>query len=150
MIIKHLEYKEKAIKRLLDISNELLDGNTNENIIFKAPTGAGKTIIIADFLLRLIEKRTDHKTFSIIWAAPRKLHLQSYEKLEEFFKENRVLECSNIEELTDKKISENEILFLNWESINKKDNVFIRENENEFNLTSIIKKILRKAEKLFW
>ncbi|MBN1971113.1 MAG: DEAD/DEAH box helicase family protein [Candidatus Delongbacteria bacterium] len=148
MIIKHLEYKEKAIKRLLEISNELLDGNTNENLIFKAPTGAGKTIIIADFLLRLIEKRTDNKTLSFIWAAPRKLHLQSYEKLEEFYKQNRVLECSNIEELTDKKISENEILFLNWESINKKDNVFIRENENDFNLTSIISNTIEDGREI--
>ena len=148
MIIKNLEYKEKAIKKLLDISNELLDGNSNENIIFKAPTGAGKTIIIADFLLRLVEKRKDNKTFSFIWAAPRKLHLQSKEKLEEFYKENRVLECSNLEELTDKKISENEILFLNWESINKKDNVFIRENENDFNLTSIISNTVAEGREI--
>lgn len=145
MVIKNVEYKEKAIKKLLEITNELLDGNSNENIIFKAPTGAGKTIIIADYLLRLVDKRTDSKTFSFIWAAPRKLHLQSKEKLEEFYKENRVLECSNLEELTDKKISENEILFLNWESINKKDNVFIRENENDFNLTSIIKNTLEEG-----
>lgn len=148
MIIKNLEYKEKAIKKLLDITNELLDGNSNENIIFKAPTGAGKTIIIADFLLRLVDKRNDNKTFSFIWAAPRKLHLQSKEKLEEFYKENRVLECSNLEQLTDKKISENEILFLNWESINKKDNVFIRENENDFNLTSIINNTVEEGREI--
>lgn len=148
MVIKNLEYKEKAIKKLLDIANELLDGSSNDNIIFKAPTGAGKTIIMADFLLRFVEQRNDSKTFSFIWAAPRKLHLQSYEKLEEFYKENRVLECSNIEELTDKKISENEILFLNWESINKKDNVFIRENENDFNLTSIIKNTLEEGREI--
>ncbi|MFA6027184.1 MAG: DEAD/DEAH box helicase family protein [Ignavibacteriaceae bacterium] len=148
MIIKNLMYKEKAIAKLLDLTNELLEGNSNENIIFKAPTGAGKTIIIADFLLRLVEKRNDSKTFSFIWAAPRKLHLQSKEKLEEFYKENRVLECSNLEELTDKKISENEILFLNWESINKKDNVFIRENENDFNLTSIIKNTVEEGREI--
>ena len=133
---------------MLDIANELLDGNSNENIIFKAPTGAGKTIIIADFLLRLVEKRKDGKIFSFIWAAPRKLHLQSKEKLEEFYKENRVLECSNLEDLTDKKISENEILFLNWESINKKDNVFIRENENDFNLTSIITNTVEEGREI--
>lgn len=148
MIFKNLEYKEKAIKKLLDIANELLDGNTNENMIFKAPTGAGKTIIMADFLLRLVEKRNDNKIFSFIWAAPRKLHLQSKEKLEEFYKENRVLDCSNLEELTDKKISENEILFLNWESINKKDNVFIRENENDFNLTSIINNTIEEGREI--
>ncbi len=148
MIIKNLEYKEKAINKLLEMTNELLDGKTNENIIFKAPTGAGKTIIIADFLLRLVEKRDDSKTFSFIWAAPRKLHIQSKEKLEEFYKDNRVLECSNLEELTDKKISENEILFLNWESINKKDNVFIRENENDFNLTSIINNTVEEGREI--
>lgn len=63
MVIKNLEYKEKAIKKLLEVTSELMEGNSNENIIFKAPTGAGKTIIIADFLLRLVEKRTDSKAF---------------------------------------------------------------------------------------
>lgn len=148
MIIKNLEYKEKAIKKLLDTANELLETAGNDNIIFKAPTGAGKTIIMADFLLQFVSNRKDSKTFSFIWAAPRKLHLQSKEKLEGFFKETRVLECSNIEELVDKKISENEILFLNWESINKKDNVFIRENENDFNLTSIISNTLEEGREI--
>lgn len=68
--------------------------------------------------------------------------MQSKEKLEDFYKESRVLECSNLEELADKKISENGILFLNWESINKKENVFIRENETDFNLTSIVNNTL--------
>lgn len=148
MIIKSLKYKEKAIAKLLDITNELLEGNSNESIIFKAPTGSGKTIIIADFLLRFVSNRKDSKTFSFIWAAPRKLHLQSKEKLEEFYKENRVLECSNLEDLNDKKISENEIFFLNWESINKKDNVFIRENENDFNLTSIISNTVAEGREI--
>ncbi len=148
MIIKNLKYKEKAIVKLLATTNELLESKSNENIIFKAPTGAGKTIIIADFLLRFVSNRNDSKTFSFIWAAPRKLHLQSKEKLDSFYKENRVLECSNLEELTDKKISENEILFINWESINKKDNVFIRENENDFNLTSIINNTIEEGREI--
>jgi type III restriction enzyme len=148
MIIKNLEYKEKAIKKLLEYSNDLIESNNPESIIFKAPTGSGKTIMMADFLLRFVNERKDHKTFSFIWAAPRKLHIQSREKLEEFYKENRVLECSNVEELTDKKIAENEILFLNWESINKKDNVFIRENENDFNLTSIIKNTIEEGREI--
>ncbi len=142
MIIKTLQYKEKAIGELLNKANELLESKYNDSIIFKAPTGAGKTIIMADFLLRFVSNRKDSRTFSFIWAAPRKLHLQSKEKLDEFYKENRVLECSNIEDLTDKKIAENEILFLNWESINKKDNVFIKENESDFNLTAIVNNTL--------
>lgn len=138
MIIKNLKYKEKAVRQLIEKVNELIGEDGSDNVIFKAPTGAGKTIIMAESLLVLVSNRKDNKTFSFIWAAPRKLHLQSKEKLENFYKENRILECSTIDELTDKKIAQNEILFLNWESINKADNVFVRENENDFNLTSIV------------
>ena len=74
MIIKNLKYKKKAIVKLLDNTNELLEDNSNESIIFKAPTGSGKTIIMADFLLQFVSNRKDSKTFSFIWAAPRKLH----------------------------------------------------------------------------
>jgi type III restriction enzyme len=148
MIIKDLEYKQKAITKLIDIANELLDGKASDSIIFKAPTGSGKTIIIADFLLQFVTNRKDCRTFSFIWAAPRKLHIQSKEKLEQFYQENRVLECSNIDELSEKKILENEILFLNWESINKKDNVFVRENENDFNLTAIINNTLEEEREI--
>ena len=148
MIYKNLKYKETAVKQLLEKANELLEDSNSDNIIFKAPTGAGKTIIMAAFLMQFISERKDHRTFSFIWAAPRKLHLQSEEKLESFYKDNRILECSNIEELTDKKINENEILFVNWESINKKDNVFIRENENDFNLTSIINNTIEEGREI--
>lgn len=48
------------------------------------------------------------------------------------------MRCSYFEDLTDKQIGENEILFLNWESINKADNIYIRDNENEFNLSRVI------------
>jgi type III restriction enzyme len=77
-------------------------------------------------------------TFSFIWAAPRKLHTQSKEKLEKYYYENKALKCSLFEDLTDKNIAENEILFLNWESINKDDNIIIRDNENDFNLSNIL------------
>src|SRR3989338_1884313 len=98
MIYKNLKYKETAVKQLLEKANELLDESGSDNIIFKAPTGAGKTIIMADFLTQFVSEIKDHRIFSFIWAAPRKLHLQSKEKLESFYKDNRILECSNIEE----------------------------------------------------
>lgn len=148
MIYKNLKYKEKAINELLDKTNELLEESNSDSIIFKAPTGSGKTIMMAEFLAELITERKDGRSFSFIWAAPRKLHLQSKEKLENFYKESRILECSNIEDLTDKKISENEILFLNWESINKKDNVFIRENESDFNLSTIIESTIEEGREI--
>lgn len=148
MIYKNLDYKNKAVEQLLEKANELLAESGSDNIIFKAPTGSGKTIIMAEFLKQFVSERKDSRTFSFIWAAPRKLHIQSKEKLDQFYKDNRVLNCSNIEDLIDTNIDENEILFLNWESINKKDNVFIRDNENDFNLTTIINNTIEEGREI--
>lgn len=137
MILK--EYQNTAVKKLLTRSKELLEQRGDKKIHLKAPTGSGKTIITAEYLKQLIDDKELNMSLSFIWMAPRKLHSQSKEKLEKYYIESRALECVDFEELTDKQISENEILFLNWESINKKDtNTIIKENEKELYLSKII------------
>lgn len=133
------DYQNTAIRKLLSRSKELLSQNGEKRIIFKSPTGSGKTIMTAEFLKQLVSDPEVKQPLSFIWTAPRKLHTQSKEKLEKYFEISRALECSDFEELTDKQIGENEILFLNWESINKKDkNTIVKENEKEFFLEKII------------
>ncbi|MDO8639901.1 MAG: DEAD/DEAH box helicase family protein [bacterium] len=133
------DYQNTAIKKLLARSKELLAQNGEKKIIFKAPTGSGKTIMTAEFLKQLIDDKEIKTPLSFIWTAPRKLHTQSKEKLEKYYEDSRAIECSDFEELTDKQIAENEILFLNWESINKKDkNTIVKENEKEFYLNKIV------------
>ncbi len=133
------DYQNTAIKKLLSRSKELLEQSGEKKVIFKAPTGSGKTIMTAEFLKQLIDDKEIKTHLSFIWTAPRKLHTQSKEKLERYYEDTRALECSNFEDLTDKQIGENEILFLNWESINKKDkNTIVKENEKEFYLGKIV------------
>lgn len=133
------DYQNTAIKKLLTRSKELLAQSGEKKVIFKAPTGSGKTIMTAEFLKQLIDDKEIKTPLSFIWTAPRKLHTQSKEKLEKYYEDTRALECSNFEDLTDKQIGENEILFLNWESINKKDkNTIVKENEKEFYLGKIV------------
>jgi len=131
-------YQKDAIAELKERINRLLDKPNNPVCVFKAPTGSGKTIMMAEFLKEFVEHRDDHRSFAFIWAAPRKLHTQSKEKLEKYYSDSKAFRCSFFEDLMDKKISQNEILFLNWESINKKGNLIIRENEQENNLTKIL------------
>jgi type III restriction enzyme len=50
------------------------------------------------------------------------------------------MECSSFEELRDRQIGENEILFFNWESIRQDGNIYIRDNEQENNLSNIIER----------
>jgi type III restriction enzyme len=138
------EYQEIAVKELKEKANKLLELSGSKTIVFEAPTGSGKTVMMAEFLKNLVEDREDGKRFSFIWAAPRQLHIQSKEKLEKYFYDSKAIRCSFFEDLTEKMIDVNEILFLNWESINKTDNIYIRENENDFNLSSIIKNTLEE------
>ena len=112
MILK--DYQKTAIEKLLSRSKELLKQNGDKKIIFKAPTGSGKTVMVAEFLKRLSEDGDVQLPLAFIWTAPRKLHSQSKLKLESYFEDTRALECSNFEELADKKVSDKEILFLNW------------------------------------
>ena len=79
------EYQDTAVKKLKETANELLNLQGNKSIVFDAPTGSGKTVMIAEFLKLLVENRTDGKQFSFLWTAPRKLHTQSKEKLEKYY-----------------------------------------------------------------
>jgi type III restriction enzyme len=135
-------YQEKAIDELRKKANELLDLQGSKTIVFKAPTGSGKTYMMAEFLKTLVEYRPDAKTFSFIWTAPRQLHTQSKAKLTSYYHDSKALRCVDFEDLVDTQIGENEILFLNWESINKADNIYIRENERDFNLSHVIQNTL--------
>ncbi|HPW05932.1 MAG TPA: DEAD/DEAH box helicase family protein, partial [bacterium] len=133
-------YQENAIDDLLAKSKRLLGYSGNKKVVFKSPTGSGKTIMMAEFLKQLVNDREARQSLGFIWAAPRQLHIQSREKLENYFETSRALKCSYFEDLDDKKISENEILFFNWESINRANNVYIRDNEQEFNLSKVLER----------
>ena len=139
MWIEFKNYQEKAIVKLKQEVNELLDTEGNKICIFKAPTGSGKTLMMAEFLKRLIDSRIDGKKFSFIWIAVNKLHDQSRNSLKKYYDPLGIgLKCSYFEDLDDRKIGENEILFLNWASINKKGNIYVRANERDNNLSNIV------------
>jgi type III restriction enzyme len=127
------KYQTDAIAKLLVRSKELLALGTNKKIIFQAPTGSGKTIMMAQLLSEMTSDPTfANQSFSFIWAAPRKLHHQSREKLSKYYSKSQTLVCREFFELNENRIDQNEILFLNWESINKLDsNTIVKENERE-------------------
>jgi len=131
-------YQINAIDELLSKAKKLFTYADNKKLIFKAPTGSGKTIMMAEFLKQLCEDKEVKFPLSFIWTAPRQLHGQSKDKLDHYYEPSRALRCSFFEDLDDKRIDQNEILFFNWESINKEDNIYIRDNEKDNNLTNIL------------
>ncbi len=139
------EYQNIAIEKLKNESNELLNLEEGKLAIFEAPTGSGKTIMIGEFLKRLVNPidREDDKTLSFIWISVHDLHNQSKKSLEKHFTNDFIY--SEFDNLEDNVIKRNEILFLNWESINKENNIYIRDNERGKNLTKVIENTKAKG-----
>jgi len=138
-MIELKDYQKRAVENLHNKIGNSLKSSDNEVVIFQAPTGSGKTVMVSEVLKEIIRNRKDDRKFSFVWVSVRMLHKQSKEKLEKYYEDDRLLKCSYFEDLEDRKIGENEILFINWHSINKKDiNIFVRENEQDNNLNSII------------
>ncbi len=142
-------YQEGATQDLLEKSKKLLGYSGDKKLVFKAPTGSGKTIMMAEFLKQLVEDREVRQEMSFIWTAPRPiLTNQSKEKLEEYFEENRALKCSLFEDLDDRKIEENEILFFNWESVRRENLIYIRDNEQDNNLSNILERTKEEGREI--
>ena len=142
-------YQEDAIADLLDKAKKLLSADGGKKLVFKAPTGSGKTIMMAEFLKQVVDDKEIKQSLSFIWAAPKKLHIQSKEKLDNYYEKSRTLECSYFEDLNDRKIDENEILFFNWSSVNKKGtNTIVKENEQEFYLSKVLERTREEGRTL--
>jgi len=166
--MKELKYQQKAVKELVDKTIELLSlSGHRKSLIFKAPTGAGKTVMASQMLNDLTEElqlRGDcpYQQVAYIWIAPNKLHQQSYFKMKDFFSETHLLRPVMYDELDQSEgyIKPGEILFVNWESINKEKNVMVRDSEQSMSVYEITRRtqeeqglpivVVIDEEHLFW
>ena len=131
-----LAYREKALNELKEHFFNLLNFISYRNVLaFQAPTGSGKTVTMACLLRDIVNElptRFDiaNRNVTYIWLAPNTLHLQSYNSLSHFYSETRDIRTLSIEDITDDCLKPNEMLFLNWQTINRDDTLFMRENES--------------------
>ncbi len=148
MILK--DFQLNAVSKLLTRSKELLEQTSSKKIIFKSPTGSGKTLMIAEYINRLINEKSNKNNVSFIWTTPRRtLTDQSKKKIDNYLKKLRSVKTYYFQDLIDKTIPENSILFLNWESINKiNKNTIIRENEEEFYLSKVLENTKDKGRQI--
>lgn len=145
--MKTLKYQQEAVARLTDETIKQLNlGGNRRKIVFEAPTGAGKTVMACQTLANIVDElrtRGDsrYKECAFIWFAPRKLHLQSYMSLKGAFGETRKLTPVMFDELDQSEgIQPGEILFVNWESVNKEKNIMVRDSESSASLYEITRR----------
>ena len=165
--MKDLEYQQKAIAELIDKTVSLLNiGGTRRKIVFEAPTGAGKTVMACATLAGITDELKNRgnsrcQECAFIWFAPRKLHIQSYGSLKNAFGETRKLRPVMFDELdASEGIQPGEILFVNCESINKKNNRMTSDSESNASIYEVVRRTREEArlpiiavideEHMFW
>lgn len=144
--MKYLNYQEKAIRRLVEYTCELLetDRPTRQKMVLEAPTGSGKTIIMAAYLERLkqeVAQRYDLtcRKVAFIWLAPNQLHEQSYHSLKSYYAETRSIRPILFEEIANKSLQANDVLCLNWQSVSREDNLYVKDNEQGKTLSEYVR-----------
>lgn len=144
-MIKEVRYQTEAVAKLITETRRLLESaGERKRLVFKAPTGSGKTVMASKLLDELVQQLAEEgQTVAMIWIAPNKLHQQSYFRMKSYFTESRHLRPVMYDELDHSQggyIKPGEIFFVNWESINKESNLMVRETEHSASLYDLVRR----------
>lgn len=112
-------FQETAVSKLKDNFLMLWKSETRgANLILKAPTGSGKTTMIAQFLRDLTgEPRFTNADVAFLWITKGSLAQQSKDKLFSYYdgaSENKLLDMND---LRDGLLPRNAVFFINWEKL---------------------------------
>lgn len=118
------DFQKIAIDQLSNTFLELWKTGTYRiPLVFKAPTGAGKTIMIAEFLRSLDDNYQFHEDKAYLWISfgGDESYMQSRNKLYEYFNEGTDMNLKDINNLSEGKLYKNNIFFINWSKIKGTD-----------------------------
>jgi len=120
MAVKHLKlFQEKAVA---DLRKQFLElwKTTNRKLplILKAPTGSGKTIIIAQFLKDISSDPQYDVDKAFFWFSfSEDSYVQSKKKLFSYYGGASEIALLDLNELNRKKMEKNNVFFINWQKI---------------------------------
>ena len=123
-MIELKDFQKTAIDQL---SNTFLalwkTGKYRIPLVFKAPTGAGKTIMMAEFLRCLDDNYQFHEDKAYLWISfgGDESYTQSKNKLYRYFNEGTDMNLKDINNLSEGKLYKNNIFFINWSKIKGTD-----------------------------
>lgn len=118
------DFQTTAIDQLSNTFLELWKtGKYRILLVFKAPTGAGKTIVMAEFLRCLDDNYQFHEDKAYIWVSfgGDESYNQSKNKLYHYFNEGTDMNLKDINNLSEGKLYKNNIFFINWSKIKGTD-----------------------------
>lgn len=147
-MIELRDYQEKAVDNLLATFRKLTSRSEPSVSIFKAPTGSGKTIMVAEFLKRLADEDLS-SDYVFVWTSLYDLHSQSKAKLTDYLRDSRY-RLMTLDDLSGESLATDSVLFMNWHSLTttKKNrdgerdwsNVYVRDREDGRSIIEVLDK----------
>jgi type III restriction enzyme len=153
MTIHLKDFQESAINQLSLTFLELWKtGNYKIPLIFKAPTGAGKTIMMAEFLRCLDDNYQFHEDKAYIWISfgGDESYSQSKNKLYDYYNKGTDMNLKDISNLNEGKLYKNNIFFINWAKIkgtDKESKKLRKPNEHTDGEFGIFDEFIHKTKK---
>lgn len=129
--IKDLEFQNECVDFLIQ---KTVAGDSKQVITVKAPTGAGKTIILIKYINEYLNNTYGNTAF--IWLCPGKGNLeeQSKEQMENVTPER---DTRNLLYSLLTGFSAGSITFINWELVTKKGNNALKDGERKICLIEL-------------
>ncbi len=138
------DFQERSVTELLRHSYTALGESPRQiPLLLEAPTGAGKTVMMAAYIERLVDELPLRPGLpaevAFVWFAPNTLHIQSYDALTSLYASTQKINCLDLATLTtNPALAPNDLLFVNWSSVDSKKKIWRRDNERNTNLESLI------------
>ena len=132
------DFQEDAVLQLIDLTT---DSTKKQTVVVKAPTGAGKTIMLIDYVDKYFDK-VDSNT-AVIWLCPGKGDLEEQSRA----KMRKIAPHRNTQNLFDALhggFAPESVTFINWELVTKRGNTAIQDSERK-NLFDRIAEAHRKG-----
>lgn len=117
------EFQIECVNKLLDATTV----GTKREVLVQAPTGSGKTIILLDYIEEYLE---ENPNTIFVWLTPGKGDLEEQSRLK-MTKYLPTLTSKNITDVLLSGFEAGDTAFINWETITKKGNTALKEQERK-------------------
>lgn len=146
-------FQEETIANLRKTFLELWKkGDSNLPLVFKSPTGSGKTIMIAQFLKDLTGDPQFNTDKAFLWFSfNEESYQQSKKKLFDYYGGANELDLLDLNDLNRGKLEKNNVFFINWQKIKdstKDSKKLRRDNEQGLTFDNFIKTTQKDGREL--
>ncbi len=118
-VLNPLGFQREAVDRLVIAFLRLWKGNIRQApLVFKSPTGSGKTFMMASFINELNNLPQWDEDKAFIWITfSDDLAMQSRDKFIKYFENTLKNDLITVDDFNREKLRKNDILFINWQKL---------------------------------